>query len=760
MNFEKMLSIALRATEMYKEFHDADPATREVRFLSVLYPDILRELHEDDYFCASFETMKGEGDLPVDFSVHNASQIAYFVNIPLLRQTAAALPSRKDEIEDLIDYWKKESTLVKIREEAPLDVKDFLYAYGRWGLDENGYMRKGKQPHVLGSGPMGGSADCRIAGLMPNYLTLMKLGLPGLREKIAACRMEKPDRKVFYDACDDALDIAFAVCRRYEAESGMLSATAKSEDKRAHFAALAGALSALQVRSPETLFEGMQLMLIMSRLCRTDNHGRMDIYFGDLLAQDYAAGSLDFEGAVKLTMEMWKTFDHHDSKFDSRVLIGGIGRPNEKNADLFALVAIEATRRLHSIRPVVTLRYSKTQNPELLTKAIASIGEGCIYPTLYNDDIYVEGVMKGMHVPYEDALHYAPLGCGEMTLECMAASSPNTTMRFQKILETTLHNGKDGADGGINGLALGEPETFDTYEKLIDAFCTQIRFAIERDVKVQLWQRERAAKEASFLMQSLVMDDCLVRGHGLLDGGLRYFGANIEGFTVSNTANCLAAIKKLVYEEKRLTLRRLVDVLDKNFEGFEEERKWMLDAPKYGNNDPYVDDIRLALEQYINRTADEIGKRNGLSWYTVANVNPGGITIGPSIAAGADGRLCGAPFACGNSPHPGTDVSGMTSMLLSTAKCDPLNGGYVTNMNLSRETITGNPEKFESMVKTYFSLGGLQLNINCFSKGDLARALEHPEEYPNLIVRVSGYSEKFILLDKVTQQHIIDRTLY
>ncbi len=752
------IDLALRLTETHRAARDCPPAIREARFLAVLYPAILRDMQETDVFAGSVGETRGDA-IPVDFSPHKASQLAYSVNIHSLQNLAKQCPDRAAEVQSVIAYWKRESSFVKIRENAPPEIREFMFAYGRWELDDNQYYRRGK-PRKRGAGPMGGSADSRIAGLMVDYAKLMRLGIPGLRREIEACRAQNPDAAAFYEGCDMALDVVIAVCERYRREAEALSAKADTPEAKARLTEAARILAVLPHRPPETLREGMQLMLIMRMLCRTDNHGRMDVYFGDLLAHDLDNGILDREGAIELTMALWQVLDKNDGETDSRVLIGGLGRPNEENADRFAFVAMEATRRWHGIRPVLTLRYSRQQNPALLTCAITNIGEGCIYPTLYNDDAYIPGVMAGMHVPYADAVYYAPLGCGELLLSCMSAGSPNTTMRFGKILETTLHNGRDGVDGGYNGLSLGEPEDFDSYEKLEAAFLTQVRCALERDVKLQRYQREEGAKEAPFLMQSLLMSDCLARGKGLLDGGLTYFGANIEGFCLTSVANSLASIKRLVYDEGRFTLRELVHILDCNFEGYEKERALMLSMPKYGNNDPFVDDIRLRIETTIHAMADEIGQQYGFSWYTVANVNPGGITIGPSVGASADGRLCGDVFACGNSPTPGTDTEGLTAMLLSASKCDPKNGGIVTNMNLSRETITADPQKFQSMVETYFDLGGLQLNINCFAKGDLEKALAEPGLYPNLIVRVSGYSAKFTTLDPITQKHIMDRTLY
>ena len=461
-----------------------------------------------------------------------------------------------------------------------------------------------------------------------------------------------------------------------------------------------------------------------------------------------------------LTMALWDVIEENGQMFDTRVLIGGMGREQEENADRFALIAMEATRRRHSVMPVLTLRLHKKQNPALMDKALQLISKGCIYPTLYNDDAYVPGCMEIMHVPYEDAVKYAPLGCGEVLLECASTSSPNSTMNMLKALEVTLHNGLDGADGESIGIPTGEPEAFETYDQLEEAFLRQLRAAFERDVQLHLWNWKSSNREIGLVIQSLLMEDCIERGKSVLDGGFRYFGANVEGFGMTNTANSLAAIKKLVYEEKAYTLRQVVDILDADFEGHEADRARFMKVEKYGNNLPFVDDIKLRIEQKIHQMADEVGRANGLHYYTLANVNPGGVALGKNVAASADGRGCGEPMALGNSPVPGSDASGLTAMLLSAVKTDPRNGGVVTNMNISRATINQNRAQVRAAFETYFALGGLQLNVNCFSRGDLEKAIEHPEQYSGLIVRVSGYSAKFTTLDPVLQKQIMDRTLF
>lgn len=750
---------AIEFTKTYKENINKHKAIREVLCLKSIYPHMLLPLKETDVIAGGIGWFLGQ-ELPVDFHPQKDAQIGYAMNIKTIRSLQKKLPEKADKLQEVIDFWLKESTFVKIRETAPEDVKNYLYSNGRAFLDEDGYFRKYPTERVWGSGIISGSYDSRTAGLMPNFDKLVRLGIPGLRKEIAINREKNPDHSGFYDACDIALTTAVEVLESYRAQAEAIISNSDNADVIFRISRCERALVSLKTNPPKDFYEAVSLSAIFVLLCRVADYGRLDVAFGDLLAHDFDNGILTEEQAIEITIAFWKFLRDNGCESASRVLIGGLGRRNPENADRFALVAMEATRRLHDIMPVLTLRNEKNQNPKLLEKAIQCIGEGCIYPTLYNDDAYVPGLAKIMNLPIKDAEQYAPLGCGEILVAGQSSGSPNSTMRFLKALEAALHNGKDGADGFMIGKQTGDIKDFKTFDDLIKAFYAQIKYAFEIDVKLHLWNREVAAKEMSFVFPSLLMDDCLVKGKGLLDGGLRYFGANIEGFGMTNVADSLMVIKKLVFDEKHYTLSELVDILDNDYKYHQEDLELFKSISKYGNNDDEVDSLKCEIEKYVNDLSHEIGIKNNLSWYTVASVNPGGIVIGPYIAASADGRKCGDPMALGNSPMPGCDKSGITSMLLSSAKTSPENGGVVTNMNLSKETITSSPEKFCDLLRVFFKKGGLQLNINCFSKGDLEKALKNPEKYSNLIVRVSGYSARFIDLDPITQKHIMERTLY
>lgn len=756
---EKYIDLSIEFTNTYKQYIDASPEIREIMCLKTLYPCGLKNLNENCIFAGmqNMDGLSGFNNLPVVFNPKKESQIAYFAHIPTLRYYAELHPNRANEIEEIIEFWKKESTFIKIIEEAPEDVKEYLFPY-MMGLDEDGYMRKTKPGKPRGSGFISGSFDTRIAGIMPDFRTILKNGIPGLYSLIDEYENLNGNND-FYTAARLGLELVVDTLEYYrkQVEKIILSANPKNKDRMIELEKI---LSDLKYQKPQTLKEAMQLVAIFIILTGIDNFGRMDIYFGDFLANDIDSGILSEEDAVNLIMSFWDFLSDNSGAYDSRVVLGGKGRENEKNADQFAMLALEATRRRHQIKPVVTLRLYDEQNPQLYNKGLELISEGCIYPTLYNDEVCIDGYMKSMNVPYEDALDYAPIGCGEMVITGKSVGSPNSTFRMLKALEATLHNGRDGISGAMVGIPTGEIDEFDSFDKLLDAFLRQLDARLKIDAKVHAWNRKITAREAAFVLPSLFMNDCLKKGKSIFGGGIRYFGANLEGFGLTNVINSLAVIKKLVYEEKKYTLSEIVNILDNDYEGYEEEHKLFKSIDKFGNNKPWVDDLKIIIENFINQKANEYGKQNGFHYCTIASVNPGGITIGPSTGASADGRKRGERFALANSPMPGTDVSGITAMLLSAAKADAANGGYVTNLNISRETMVNNIEKIGQIFKTYFKIGGLQLNINCFSRGDLEKALLNPEEYRNIIVRVSGYSARFVELDPITQKHIMERTLY
>jgi pyruvate-formate lyase len=263
-------------------------------------------------------------------------------------------------------------------------------------------------------------------------------------------------------------------------------------------------------------------------------------------------------------------------------------------------------------------------------------------------------------------------------------------------------------------------------------------------------------------MVTMLYDGCISRGKGIFAGGCEYLAGVVELYGNVDSANSLAAIKKLVFEEKNISAETMISALDSNFFGFERERKMMLEAPKFGNDMPYVDDILLDLHNYICSSVKAQAPKAGLKSYLCVNINNAqNTTLARWVGATPDGRKSGMPMANANNPASGSDKNGLTAMLNSILKLPHNNhAGMVQNMRFTRETWTHQDGKVQTLVADYFGRGGAQAMITVVGRDDLLNAMKQPEQYADLIVRIGGLSARFVELKKDVQQEIYDRTSY
>lgn len=758
MSEEIYIDYSRRFTNVYKKTASLSPALREMALCRVMFPEMFPKLKPSDTFAGGVTEKPSENKLPVAFSPQKQGQIGYMMSLPRMKELQKRFPHRAQEIEGMIRFWAKEATFVKLRESADEELRRYLFS-GRVGLDEYNYMRQVKRGTKAGVGFISGSTDTSLTGMIPDFDLFLTKGLPGLCERIAEGE-NKNGKNDFYTAAREACDLFCSTLCRYEEEANAFLRRKKNSEYENNLLAVRDSCRRLRTEAPKTLRDAMQLIVTTVTLTGTVNYGRLDVSLGDFLVRDLESGTLTEEEAISLTMQFFDWIEANGEATDTRIVLGGLGRKNEKAADRFALVAIEAGRRRHSVMPVLTLRFHKDQDPKLFDAALRSISEGCIYPTLYNDDACVFGFMEGMHLSYEDACGYAPIGCGKVVVAGRTLGSQNSLFRYLKAIEAVLHNGRDAISGDRIGVKTGAPNDLDTYPKFEKAFFHQLDSRLRIDLRLHHHNIREAAKEISCVLLSLFTDDCIAKGKSIFEGGVRYLGVTLDGSGLTNSANCLRVLQKLVYEEKRFSLEDVIRILDADYEGYENERRIFLDVEKFGNGKKSVDAIKCRIERFVNERADRYGRSVGFHYCTVANADSNGILAGASVAATCDGRRCGKPFALGNSPMPRTDVNGAEAMLISAAAACRRNGGYATNMHIAKETFETQKDAVKEMLLAYFAKGGLQLNINCFSRYDLENAMKDPESYRHVIVRASGYSARFIDLDPVTQQHLIARTVY
>jgi len=344
----------------------------------------------------------------------------------------------------------------------------------------------------------------------------------------------------------------------------------------------------------------------------------------------------------------------------------------------------------------------------------------------------------------------------------MSTGSPDAAMNILKALDVTLNNGVDSYFGQKRGLELGGLKDFKTFDELKSALQKQLDYQMELCAVAQAIVYKVTGQYAAFPLISALYDDCIERGKPVLAGGVRYLGGTVETFGNNTTADALLAIKKLVYDLKLLSPQEMLEILARNFEGYEKQHKLMINQPKYGNDNTEADEMALWLNTMVCEQAHKHEKTSGLDQFSVVMINNGDSVLrGKCTSASPDGRKKSEPLSNGNQPGAGNDKNGITALLNSMSKLDPaVHAGVVHNLKLSRQSITKEKAKIGALLKGYFIKGGTQLMITIIDKNELEQAMKDPQKYTHLIVRVGGYSERFVDLPRDIQLELIRRTLY
>jgi len=734
----KSFEMELEFSDTYRKNMDEHVAIREARCLRVLFPRIFQEIRIGDLFAGRTAYRQ------IGFGLENASggpgYYCYEQNLRSEIEHSSIDQETVGRLEAVMDLWSREATIAgKLAASLPEDVRKYT-------------------SNEIAS--MGG----RLSGAMLDFKKLMRMGIPGLRNEVERGReraIQKGADYQLYDGMLMALDLLVDICGQYAAQAVEMAERTDDEAWEKELLQMSGVLQSITQSEPNNLREGIQLYWLYALISGVVNYGRMDTALGDLLVKDLDSGMLSDDDALALLISFWRLIADRHIFFNGRVIVGGKGRTNEPNADRFALLAMEATRLVVETEPQLTLRFYRGQNPVLMAKALDVIGEGRTYPMLYNDDVNIPAVAKAFGVDERDAVHYLPYGCGEYVLDHRSFGSPNCGFNMLKALEATLNNGRSLWSGDELGLALGEFERFETFDDLLAAYKKQIEHHLFYLAKRHVLEYKAEHDSAAFLYVSMLYDDCIEKGRSVVNWGPVFTGGIVETFGMVNTADSLAAIKKLVYDEQRVSPVQLMSALKANFEGYESELRMLLAAPKYGNDEVEVDEIMKDVSFHVATACQALGDRVGLDYFLVVNINNfANVSFGNATAASADGRRAGEPFANGNTPTAGNDIKGVTAFLNSIVKPDPsVHAGYVHNMKFSRQMFTHNRRKLEALLEAYFLNGGTQAMITVVSRDDLENAMKEPEKYRNLMVRVGGFSARFVELDTQVQLDIIKRTL-
>ncbi len=455
---------------------------------------------------------------------------------------------------------------------------------------------------------------------------------------------------------------------------------------------------------------------------------------------------------------------YSQSRLGQQLSLGGITATGEDDTNELDFLVLEAQRRLQLPEPLVNVLYHNKLSEDFLLKCVDLVTTGIGQPAFHNVEKIVARNLYHRQAPISEARNTGIVGCVQSIIPGYSDFFWEGFLSVAKMVELALYNGRDPLSGIQLGPQTGEVETFQNYAMFREAVYQQLRYFLPmvREISRVAWNVEQRDFPVPFA--SAVTSDCIAKGKDLTAGGARYTVASgTSGVGSIDAANSLAAIKKLVFEDRRITLKELKEALDADFKGFENIQQMCLSAPKFGNDDDYVDSIAKEIfnvfEEEHQKNPDFLGRRIEPEAYSVVSHFANGRFTG----ALPNGRNAKKPLTDASvSAQPGTDKNGPTALIKSAAKViDTVRfGSNHLNMKFHPSVFKDKEgrRKFLSMLKTYFDLGGYHVQFNCVSSETLKEAQLHPENYRHLVIRVAGFSAYFVNLDKDVQDEIIKRT--
>lgn len=721
------------------------PAQIELACLKAQYPAILHPIQEEDMIAGRVQA--GVVGLGIQ---GQTGGYGYYIDEPKVineLEFASGNARYREDLHDLLIFWRTNSSSNKVLRNTPVSIKGILFSDNWKEL------------------PLPASPIIRMAGAYLDFDKLIRLGIPGMLEELENYR-KKAEKNggdvILYQCMKGAMELVREICLWYQKQAIDLCFKASDSKRKKQLTDMAAALENISVKAPASMLEALQLVWIYGIMSPLLQFGRLDVYLGDWYVHDIDNGIITEKEALEMLQSYFRQIDSLDSETDCRVIIGGYGRRNPENANRLCLVAAEACRTVREILPQFTLRFNRETPKEIWDACMVCIEEGRTYPLLYNDDVLISGLMKAFSVDKKRAESYVPLGCGEMEFDHYSFGTPSGSMNTLKILELAMRGGYDPIMEWKQGAGKKPITECASFEEFFDIYKDNLSLYIEAQAVFEKYEYEITGKMHSFMYVSMLYDGVLESGRAIFDGGCQYLAGTLELYGVVNAVNSLAAVKKLIFDEKSITAKELLAAMDANFYGYETVRKKLLDAPKYGNDINYVDEIFIRLHDWICKTISEQAGKVGLSSYLAVNINNAqNTTLGRWVGATPDGRKAGMPMANANNPSSGSDKNGLTAMLNSILKPRHDNhAGMVQNLRLSKEAFEGNREKILGLIENYFQRGGAHLMITVVGKDDLRNAIERPGDYQDLIVRVGGLSARFVQLKKDVQQEIYDRATY
>ncbi|WP_422678912.1 choline trimethylamine-lyase [Clostridium tarantellae] len=624
----------------------------------------------------------------------------------------------------------------------------------------------------------------------PGYdVILVEKGINGIKaeaeEKLNKLLMENPDeidKIYFYKASIITCDGIIAYANRLSKYAMELAMKETDYRRKEELINIAKVNANVPLNPPKTFQEALQCVWTIESLFVIEENqtglslGRFDQYIYPFYENDIKNGNITRDEAlemiqcflIKCSEMMWLSSELGAKYFAGyqpfiNLTIGGQKRRGGDATNDLTYLIMDAVRFTKVYQPSLACRIHNQSPQEYLKKIVDVIKAGLGFPACHFDDAHIKMMLrKGFDI--EDSRDYCLMGCVEPQKSGRIYQWTSTGYtQWPVAIEFVLNRGVMKWHGTKQGIDTGDLNQFDTYEKFDTAVKKQIEYITKLSaigtVISQRVHRDYAPKP----LMSIFVEGCMEKGKDITHGGAMInHGPGLIWSGLGTYADSMAAIKELVYDERKYTLQQIRDALDKNFEGYEELRRDCLNAPKYGNDDDFVDSIASDLIDYtekIHRKYKTLYSTFSHGTLSISNNTP----IGEITGASANGRLAWTPLSDGISPTQGSDKFGPTAIIKSVSKLnvEAMNIGMVHNFKFLKG-ILETPEGENGLItllRTSSILGNAQMQFSYTDNEMLKRAQKEPDKYRDLIIRVAGYSAYFVELCKEVQDEIISRTM-
>jgi formate C-acetyltransferase len=693
-------------------------------------------------------------------------------------ESYGATDKMKSEVKELCSWWKGKT----LQDRADVNFIPVLKA-----INESGIV------HAEGNMTAG---DGHIAA---NMARVLELGIGGYAasvrrtdEALDFTSYEDLKKHQLYLGMLDALVGLSNWIRRYEVLARSQAIACTEETRKAELEEIARTCAAIAENAPTNFRQALQLTCFVQLALQIESNGhsvslgRMDQYLYPFYRRDTLSGCITSEQVKELLSCTWlkllavkKVRSWSHTRFSAggplyqNVTIGGVMQDGKDAVNELSFLILKSVGDMKLTQPNLSVRYHKGMSDEFLKAAIEVIREGFGMPAFNNDEIVIPGMLK-LGVSLEDARDYSAIGCIEVAVpgKWGYRTTGMSFLNLMRVFLATLNSGKDTITGRTFHSGAGTLESFQSFDALMAAWKEQLAYYAKASIGIDSAIDMALEELVPDILCSTFTDDCIARGKHIKEGGAIYDWVSGLQVGIANLGNSLAAIKKFVFEERSVRPKQLLDALESDFSGPSGELlrlRLLNQAPKYGNDDDYVDSLIVeAYGAYVEEMAKYHNTRYGRGpigggYYPGTSSISANVPSGSVVPATPDGRHAWTPLAEGCSPTQGTDTHGPTAVFKSITKLPTMDifGGVLLNQKLTPQMLSGDGQrdKLIALLRTFFDeYKGWHVQYNIVSRESLLDAKKNPARHRDLVVRVAGYSAYFNDLAAETQDDIIART--